>query len=299
MTCISIAPKTMEELNLALTDLPENNLILGGGTDIVIKMRNRNIEPDSILYLGHIPEMKEIKEVGSKIEIGAAVTMTDAENSSLVREKLTALYHAAKDVGSKQIRNKGTLVGNIATASPAGDIVPVMYLYGADVEITGPGGKTRLLPINELLLGKGKINLEKNEVITKLIVEKHEEDNFVSSFHKLGSRRAVTISRIGMAVSANYDKNGKLSNARVYMGAISPTPMHVPAAENVLNGSVINQEVKDKISDILFYIIEDITPKGYERHDAEYYKRHYRYYKPYSVRGVVEDTLDLLSSLID
>ncbi|WP_138159163.1 FAD binding domain-containing protein [Peptoniphilus catoniae] len=297
MNCISIAPKTLEELNTALSTIPSNNIILGGGTDIVIKMRNRGLEPEAILYLGNIPEMKEIKETESTIEIGAGVTMTDAEDSPLVREKFTALYYGAKDVGSKQIRNKGTLVGNIATASPAGDIVPIMFLYDARVEITGPQGKKTLAPIDEVLKGKGKINLAKNEVITKLILPKHEEDNFISAFHKLGSRRSVTISRIGMAVSANFNKDRTLYNARVYMGAISPTPMRVKAAESILNGSVVNQEVKDKISDILFYIIEDITPKGYERHDEQYYKRHYRYYKPYSVRGVVEDTLDLLSSL--
>lgn len=296
MSCKGIAPKTLEQLYSDLIDLPANNIIVGGGTDIVIKMRDRNIEPESILYLGHIPEMKEIKRVGSKIEIGAAVTMTEAEESPLVKEKLAALYHAAKDIGSKQIRNKATLVGNIATASPAGDLLPVLYMYGAELEITGPKGEKRIIPIAEFLLGKGKINLEKNEVITKIILPYHEEDNFISAFHKLGTRKAVTISRIGMAVSAFYNKDRTLSDVKIYMGAISPTPMNVAAAENVLNGNFIDQEAKDKISDILFYIIEDITPKGYERHDAEYYKRHYRYYKPYSVRGVVEDTLDLLAS---
>lgn len=298
MSCVSFAPKTLDELRRVLDEIPENYVVLGGGTDLVIRMRERFLEPEAILYPGGIPELKAIRESDDAVELGAAVTMTEAGNSALIRQRLTALFHAVRGVGSMQIRNKATLAGNVATASPAGDLLPVMFLYGALAEIFGPSGERRLAPVESLVSGKGKTGLKKRELITRLIIPKPGGKRYRSAFHKLGSRHTVTISRIGMAVSAVFDENRRVGEARVFMGAISPVPMHVPEAEEIMRGRILDCEVKDRISALLFRKIEEITPKGYERHDARYYERHYRYYKPYAVRAVVEDTLELLEGLI-
>ncbi|MGP1349214.1 MAG: FAD binding domain-containing protein [Stomatobaculum sp.] len=287
-------PKTMEQLYEALNELPERTLVLGGGTDAVIAMRERNRIPEAILYPGHVPELKKIDSFPDRVEIGASVTMTEAEESECVRERLNALRMGCGNVGSKQIRNKATIAGNIGSASPAGDMLPILYMYGAKLELLGPGNSRRVLPIEQFVIGKGRIALQRNEIISKLIIPGSNETGYRSVFYKLGSRNKVTISRIGIAISAVFDEAKRVSAARVYMGAVSPTPMHIEEAERIMNGNLIDQRVKDAIGEILFRKIWDITPKGYERHDERYYARHYRYYKPYSVQGVVEDGLDLL-----
>lgn len=136
----SYAPKTMAELPASLAALTPESKIVGGGTDFVIRLHSGAVQPDALCYLGHIPELKKIEKQGDTISVGAYCTMTQMEHDPIVREYLPALMDAAADVGSLQIRNNGTIGGNLGNASPAGDLHPVMYLYDAKVEIASPNG---------------------------------------------------------------------------------------------------------------------------------------------------------------
>ena len=112
----SYAPKTMAELPASLAALTLESKIVGGGTDFVIRLHSGAVQPDALCYLGHIPELKKIEKQGDTISVGAYCTMTQMEHDPIVREYLPALMDAAADVGSLQIRNNGTIGGNLGTA---------------------------------------------------------------------------------------------------------------------------------------------------------------------------------------
>ena len=198
-------PKTMEELGQALAQLTPDSLILAGGTDLVLHLRSRHLEPDAILSLSDLPQLQEIQVTPERAVIGAMAVMRQVQQSLDGLEDLQALADAAGGVGSPQIRNKGTLGGNVANASPAGDTPPVLWLLGAQAEVMGPGGGVRTLPVQKLVRESGGSALAHNEVILRFTIDRTALRGWRSAFEKLGHRSQVTISRIGMAVALLQD----------------------------------------------------------------------------------------------
>ena len=229
-------PKTMEELGQALAQLTPDSLILAGGTDLVLHLRSRHLEPDAILSLSDLPQLQEIQVTPERAVIGAMAVMRQVQQSLDGLEDLQALADAAGGVGSPQIRNKGTLGGNVANASPAGDTPPVLWLLGAQAEVMGPGGGVRTLPVQKLVRESGGSALAHNEVILRFTIDRTALRGWRSAFEKLGHRSQVTISRIGMAVALLQDGDGGIRDARVVVGAIKPIPFPLPAAEEILRG---------------------------------------------------------------
>lgn len=266
-------PATMEELVGVLKNLPQNSKILGGGTDLIIRLNMGLSKPDALCYLGYIKELKKISMENGRLCIGACATMTEIQNHPLVRSCYPALMDAASDVGSLQIRNNGTIGGNIGNASPAGDLIPVMYLYNAMIEVTGPDG-SRELPVDQVILGPGRTSLAFHEAITRIFLP---ETSLISSFVKLGFRKKVTIARIGVALGIEMDGD-YVKQASVIAGAISLTPVHVVKAEEYLKGKPLNETTVMDTAQYLADLIMEITPKEFDRD-----------YKVFASRGVVTD----------
>ena len=272
----SLMPKTLEEIPESLKEMTENSKFVGGGTDFIIKMRLGLANPDCLCYLGYVKELKEIhEEADGGISIGAYCTMTQIEHNEMVRKQYPALMDAASDVGSLQIRNNGTIGGNIGNASPAGDLLPVLYLYDAKIEIIGPDG-TRVAGIDEVLSGKpGRLTLAYNEAISRIILPKN---TMITSFVKLGSRKKVTISRIGEALGVEMEHD-HVKDIRLYIGAISVKPMRFTAAEDFIRGKVLNETNILDMAELLSEYIKEHVPKEFDRD-----------YKVYAAKGAMMDT---------
>ena len=272
----SYAPKTLAELPASLAALTPESKIVGGGTDFVIRLHSGAVKPDALCYLGHIPELKMIEKQGDTISVGAYCTMTQMEHDPIVREYLPALMDAAADVGSLQIRNNGTIGGNLGNASPAGDLIPVMYLYDAKVEIASPNG-TRIVPVTDVILRPGKTILEPNEAFIRFLVP---VPAFQSAFVKLGSRKKVTISRIGVALGLEMDGD-YVREMKMFAGAISIKPVAFEKAGDFMKGKTINEQNVLDVAQILSdYIAENVAPE-FDRD-----------YKVYASRGVVADVFE-------
>lgn len=269
----SICPKSIKEIQPALVEMTENSKILGGGTDLIINIKNGKTEVDTLCYLGHIDELKKIELDGDKLTIGAYATMTDIENNEDIRKYFPALPDAVSDVGSLQIRNNGTIGGNIGNASPAADSSPVLYLYDAKVEVAGPEG-IRTVPIDEIILGSEKTSLAYNEVITRFHLPLPD---FKSAYIKLGSRAKVTISRIGLALGLKMDGD-MISEMILYAGAITQKPVKCEDAENFLKGKTVSDEILIEASKMISALM---LPD--------------RYYKRYAVRGVLLDVFERIA----
>lgn len=265
-------PNTLEELGEALGRLTENSLILAGGTDLVLRLRSKNLQPDALLSLGSVPALREIEITPERASIGAMATMAEIKKAVDGLPDLQALADAAGGVGSPQIRNKGTIGGNAVNASAAADLPPVLWLLNARVEIMGPGGALRTIPVQELPDGHQGNTLALGEAAVRFIIDRTALSGWRSAFVKLGHRSQVTISRIGMAMALLQDEDGTVRDARVVAGAIKPVPFPLPAAEDILRGKKPDPALAIELGE---------TFKGNTR----------RVYKENAAKGVFQDTL--------
>lgn len=266
MSCSYYAPQQLEELLAILAEKKEKAKMLAGGTDLVIALQEGELDYDYIVALHKIPELKGITLSGDTIVIGAMTTHTEVERSPLIRANALLLAQAAAAVGSPQIRNVGTLGGNICNASPAADTVPALIVLDASVKIVSNGSE-REMPLEDLFLGMGKTKLGGDEVI-KEISFKALPDGAGSIFVKLARRNALAISRI--SVAAIVTSNEYVTDCRIAMGAVAPNPFRVRSAEQAWLGRSVTADNLDICVEAAF---QEISATLGQRASAIYKKR--------------------------
>jgi carbon-monoxide dehydrogenase medium subunit len=213
----------------------ETAALLAGGTDLLVKMKNRELQPKNVVSLAEIEEIKQINVTGSKISIGASCTISRIAKSVTIRTTYPALSSGAESLGSPAVRNIGTIGGNIATASPAADLPPALTAYGAEVRLKLKD-QERFLPLERLFRGPGVTQIGKDEILTDLHLEKPPECSG-AGFFKLGHRKALQCSIInGACYLAVNPQSGEIETARVVLGAVAPTLVRASTTENLLLG---------------------------------------------------------------
>ena len=280
MTPILYAPESMPELAGCLGKLTPAGKILAGGTDLVIQLNKGACSPDALLCLRDIERLREVRQTDEGIEIGAMATIAELAGNPLLTGPYTALRHAATGVGSVQVRNTATIGGNIANASPAGDIAPALVLLGAETIIAGPDGLRRV-PVEQVTTGSGKTSLAYNEAIVQFVLPGSISAATRTAFVKLGFRSVLSVSRIGLALRLDLDKEGIITAAVVVAGAIAPTPVHVNQAEHFLIGKKPVLETAVEVGRLLSALILEITPELFDRD-----------YKVEAAYGVAEDAFN-------
>ena len=273
---ISLTPKKIEEVPAALSAMTEKSKFVGGGTDFVIKLRMGRFHPDALCYLGHVQEYREIVMKGERLYVGGYATMTEIGQHPLVKEYFPALKDAADDIGSLQIRNNAVLAGNIGNVSPASDLIPVLYLYDADMLVLGPEGE-RIVPIREMIPGPGRLSSAYNEAITGVLLSKTDEK---TGFLKLGSRSKVTIARLDIALALKMEERC-IRDIRIYVGAIAITPLRFTEIEDYLRGKEPTEEHLLTASQYLSRYIEEHVPVQFDRD-----------YKVQAAKGAVADIFE-------
>lgn len=276
------APRNIEELCLSLKEKDNNTYIISGGTDLLIHFRKKGIFDFDIIDITKLLELREVTETETEISIGACVTMTEIENSALINKYVPALADAAYSLGSGQIRNLATIGGNAANASQSGDTLPVLFAYGACAEIINYAGIRRTDKVENIVEGLEKNNLSIDEAITRIIIKK---DCRKSAFSKIGSRKAVTISKINCCGIAGLNDDGIIENAVVYLGAVGPKPVRGTIIEGALMGRNINNLNISEIKEAVYSQIESLIPDRSSKH-----------YKKSAALGLVEDVLNKLRS---
>jgi carbon-monoxide dehydrogenase medium subunit len=226
-----LQPESVKEATKLLLELP-NCIPIAGGTDLIPKMKQRLIEPDHIVDLKKIPELVGIKEDNEGIWIGAATKLRVIEKSTLIKERLPLLHLATKTIGSVQIRNMGTIGGNVCNASPAADGALGLLALNSSVHILGSKNE-REISINDFFTGPGESVLEKGEIITGFTVPLMEKN---TGFHFISiGRMALDISTISIAITITK-KNGIVTNSTIALGSVAPTPLRLPEVESYLMG---------------------------------------------------------------
>lgn len=276
---------SLNELTNAVDMLDDDTTVLAGGTDLLLEIRNDPQKYSRIVSLCMIPELKKIEKIDSWLKIGATATHASIVENSLVGRYFTALRMACAHVGSQQIRNKGTIGGNIMNASPAGDMAPCLFLFGAEIEMLTKCGAKRM-PIEDFITSDGRL-VEKG-ILTAIWLP--IDSALRSCFIKLGTRREVTIAQISLCASWKM-KGAKREMARVCAGAIDIRPYIL--LEPQLMASL---DTADAAAEHLSAKIREIRmsrkrPPKLKITEAE------QRYKERAVKGVVYDVIKTMENI--
>ena len=204
-----------------------------GGTDVMVDLNFDRERPEYLLDLTRIPELKEWGSQNGRLRVGAGVTYTRAINE--LEDKLPGLAIASRTVGSPQIRNRGTIGGNLGSSSPAGDALPPLYASDAEIEVASTEG-TRRIPVAEFITGPKKNVLGDNELIAAFHVPEAEGPQ---QYAKIGPRNAMVIAVccLGLALHPEQQKVG------VCVGSAGPTPFRAAEAEQFIEGVLAEENL--------------------------------------------------------
>lgn len=238
---------TAIETYAAPTSVEEALEVLRGGDDVTLLAGGTDLMPQSqagrvafgrtLMNIRGIAALRGIARDGGALRIGALTTITDLLDSPLVAEHLPVLARAADRFASPQVRNAGTVGGNICNASPAGDTLVPLIALGAEVELAAkPNGsvETRAVPLEEFFAGPSRTHRRPHELLTAVRVPM-PPSGAVTLFEKFGTRPALDISTVSVGLTA-VCADGVLSDVRMAVGAVAPTPVRARAAEAALEG---------------------------------------------------------------
>lgn len=208
--------------------------VYAGGTDLLVKLRHRGLEPASLICLERIGELKGIEENGDFIRIGAGTTHARLLASAGVQKHLPILAKALEVLGSPLIRNMGTIGGNICSASPAGDTLPPLYALDAQVELCRQDG-VRRLALKDFLAGPGQTRLGPGEILAAVWAPKADGYD-LHHYEKVGQRNALAIAIANLAALVRFSSAGLVEKVRLAWGSVGPTIVTCPAAEKAMIG---------------------------------------------------------------
>ena len=244
-----------------------------GGTDLMVELAMGSASPDRpLLDLWELDELRGIEVIHDELVLGALTTWTELLHSSLARHALPVLAEAAAAVGAIQIRNRGTIGGNCATASPAGDLLPVLLATDAVLEVAGPHG-TRTIPADAFWTGYRATALAAGELLVAVRIPLIPGRRV--RFRKVGTRRALAIAKVVIAVAwqdgtttaLDGSGSGAWHDVRVALGSVAPTPIRALRTEAVLEGRMPEPDVA---AEAAATISAEVSPIDDVRSTADY-----------------------------
>ena len=261
-----------------LEEYRDRGRLIAGGTDLIIKLREKRLRPVVLIDISDISEMKKIEEINEILKIGAVTTFASISKAPLFQTNLRGLAEAARSVGSPQIRNAATIGGNICNASPAADIIPPLLALDAIITIKGKAEEAAM-SLEAFLLDKGKVKLESNQMLYNIAFEKPNANQSLG-FAKLGLRKALAISRIAVAVFLEIEEN-HFKQIRVATGACGKLALREGAIEDFLNNKAITDQTIEEASELFKTQIE-----------ARLQGRNAAEYKAVAIKGVFIEALN-------
>jgi CO/xanthine dehydrogenase FAD-binding subunit len=227
-------PRTLDEA-LETKAAHPHAVPIAGGTDLMVALNFDRARPRAIIDISRLPELREWRREDGRLFLGAGVTY-----SRIMRElpQFTALAQASRTVGSPQIRNRGTVGGNLGTASPAGDALPVLAAYDAEIVVARAGGRTRAMPWHQFMVGPKKTTIASDELI---LGARWGVVRGPGSFSKIGTRNAMVIAVANLCLV--MDESGR--TVRAALGSVGPTIIRATDAETYVAAALAAAGVWD------------------------------------------------------
>ena len=239
---------------------------LAGGTDVMVSWNLGLLDGRTVLDLSRVKEWSRVRKTSAGLELGALATHAEIQRDDTARERFPLLVRACATVGAAQIQNRGTIGGNLANASPAGDTFPPLAVYEALVRVAGPSGR-RELPVAGLFAGVKKTTLAPGELIESVFLPFPAFKPTRAAFRKVGTRAAQAISKTVFAGLLRLGRGGVVEEVRLAFGSLAPTVKRLAAAEAFLKGRVLNAEAAVEAAALLD---RDCSPIDDVRSTREY-----------------------------
>ena len=229
-----LMPQTLEEALEMLAEGAPDVAPLAGGTNLVVDMRSGRYCPGVVVNIGGLEELRGVRRENGHLVVGGGVTIAELLDDPLIAQHAPVLREAAAVLANPLVRNRATVGGNLADASPAADSAPPLLVLGAEVELVSRQG-TRRVPLADFFVHVRKTVRRPQELLAA-IRWPVPTDRSASAFRKLALRKADAISVLNAAVNVERDGAGRCRQARIALGAVAPTPIRAHEAEEALRG---------------------------------------------------------------
>jgi len=284
------SPRTVPEALDILENANEDTRIIAGGTDIVLDIHKGRIEPDKMVNINKLQELKYVKLEDGLIKIGSVMTFSEIEDDELLNKKAKVLVMACSEIGSTQIRNLGTIGGNIVNSSSAADSVAALITLDASVVLRSKNEERTMKLID--FYNNGKSVIRKNELLIEISFDEPNV-NTATAFTKLGRRKALAIVVMSMGVLLEKDEANICTKAQFVLGAVSRHPSRLYEVENKIIGREINREslygLIDEMATTIYNTIVEGSPGSLRRLESAKYKSK-------SIRGIAKTTFESILS---
>ena len=275
-------PKNIAEYFEYIQPLGEGEFtILAGGTDLVPRYDQGRSLPKYLIDIKRIEELYGIYEWDDEVEIGASTTIEDLKRSASITSSFNALGMAVADFAGAQIRSRATIGGNICNASPAGDTLPALYVFNAELKILGAECE-RTVPIHSFIKNPGDVGLKHGELLKSIILPKVSHRSY---FVKLGLRQAMAISVVNFALAYSMEK-GNFTHLSIAVGSCAPTVVYLKKFADALldNPPELNGAIE--------LVDEDISPISDIRGSAEYRRTVLKNLLKYTITSIWEGEIE-------
>ena len=229
-----LTPATLQDALGMLEKDGENITPVAGGTNLIVDCQSGRHEPKVVMNVHNLTEISQIEKKDGMVQIGGGITLRDIEKSLLIKETSNTLYKAAIQFANPLIRNRATVGGNLCDASPASDSATPLLALGAEVELKSKNG-SRWVPLDQFFVHVRKTVRTADELLTAVRWPVPGAGS-ANTFYKLGLRKADAISVVSLAVYVALESNGRISEARIALGSVAPTPIRAYDAEALLKG---------------------------------------------------------------
>ncbi len=238
------APRTLDEAYRLMEEHGSRAKVMAGGTDLIVKMKGGLTSPTAVVSLKYLDELRGIHyEADRGVVIGARTTPNEIIDSPILHERYLSVSEAAHTMAAHQIRNQGTIGGNIVNAVPSADLPPILIALRAGVTLVGPKGERSML-LEDFFTGVCESVIAPDEILTEVVIP--DQPTTGSTYHKFALRRAGALAVVGVAVGVTMD-DGVVREPRIVLGAVATTPVRAPEAEEILEGRVPTDKVLEDV----------------------------------------------------
>jgi CO/xanthine dehydrogenase FAD-binding subunit len=250
-------PKSVADALVLLKDNSSCARIIAGGTDLILDHQAEKVNADAFIDISRIDELKKIEYTDGVIWIGAAVTHDQVARSQLIQEHALALALAARSVGSLQIRNIATVVGNVVNAQPAADAAVALMALGAEAELNSLS-EVEYVDVEDMYAGLGKSIVDSTSQLVTRIRFDVPQSNQGAAFVRLCQRKALALPMLNVAAMVSL-KGNQFEWVRLVMAPVGPKPIRAAEAEEMLKGAAVTDEVIEKAAQLA---LEDANPRS-------------------------------------
>ena len=242
----------------ALNNDPEA-ILISGGTDVLIKLRAGDYQGCTLISIRGLKELRGVeKQLDGTVVIKPCTCFADIAKDPVLQDSLPALCNAADQIGSPQIRNVGTIGGNICNGAVSADSAPVLLVYNAMLEFKDEKGIVNI-PIKEFYTGPGKTVRKHTQILTAIKVSKADYEGFGAYYIKFGTRNAMEIATVGCAASVRLSEDRTaFDNLRIAFGVAAPTPVRCPETEDKISGKPVCSDTLELIGDS---VLKEVNPR--------------------------------------